>query len=70
MVWASHGQQKEFRETDPYRWCSGWTGGLWIGKKGFCGGEPLLQGVLAFLGGFVVVNGGEVVVNCVVNVVL
>jgi hypothetical protein len=45
----------------------GWTGGSGLGKNSFRGGEPLLQGVLASLGCLVVVNGGEVVVNCVVN---
>jgi hypothetical protein len=33
----------------------------------FCGGERFLQGDFAFLGVFVMVNRGEVVVNCVVN---
>ena len=40
---------------------------VWIGKKVFVVESLFYRGVLAFLGGFVVVNGGEVVVNCVVN---
>ena len=39
---------------------------LWIRKKCFCGGKAFLQGVFAFLGCLVMVNRGEVVVNCVV----
>jgi hypothetical protein len=38
-----------------------------VEKKMFCGGESFLQGVLRFYGVFVMVNRGEVVVNCVVD---
>jgi hypothetical protein len=38
-----------------------------VEKKMFCGGESFLQGVFAFYGVLVMVNRGEVVVNCVVN---
>jgi hypothetical protein len=38
-------------------------------EKMFCGGSAFLLGVLRFLVCFVVVNRGEVVVDCVVNVV-
>jgi hypothetical protein len=33
----------------------------------FCGGDVFLQGFLRFCGVLVMVNRGEVVVNCVVN---
>jgi hypothetical protein len=38
-------------------------------EKMFCGGSAFLLGILSFLVCFVVVNCGEVVVDCVVNVV-
>jgi hypothetical protein len=41
--------------------------GCGLGKKCFCGGEPFFQGVLAFSWCLVMVNRGDVVVNCVVN---
>jgi hypothetical protein len=39
-----------------------------MGGKSGCGGNAFFQGVLAILVCIVVVNRGEVVVNCVVNV--
>jgi hypothetical protein len=38
-------------------------------EKMFCGGSAFLLGILSFFACFVVVNRGEVVVDCVVNVV-
>jgi hypothetical protein len=45
--------------------------GFWVLRSGkmFCGGAAFLLGVFEFLVCFVVVNRGEVVVDCVANVV-
>jgi hypothetical protein len=44
---------------------------FWVlnAEKMFCGGEAFLLGFFEFLVCFVMVNRGEVVVDCVVNVV-
>src|ERR1700733_268037 len=72
---ADNGRQGEQRdgEKGPHRssLLGGWRRffGFCAWKKMFCGGSAFLLGVLSFLACFVVVNRGEVVVDCVANVV-